>query len=146
MKRLVLICSTLALSALLSGCNPQARGFALPPGDAEAGKTAFTELGCNACHSVKGTIERLASGGGAMPHIVLGGETTHIKTYGELVTSIIHPSHKLSKRGPDAETKLGTSRMPNFNETMTVQQMIDLTAMLQGAYSVIPPRYTYYAP
>lgn len=143
MSRLLLVLAIALGSLLLTGCNPEARGFALPPGSTEAGQSAFLELGCNACHSVKGTIERLENADQPI-HIVLGGETTYVKTYGDLVTSIIHPSHKLSSNRSDAIGDDGGSAMPNFNDAMTVQQMIDLTAMLQDSYSLIPPNYTYY--
>jgi hypothetical protein len=39
----------------------------------------------------------------------------------------------------------GTSRMPVYNQIMTVQQLIDLTAFLQGTYSVYVPEYRMYA-
>jgi hypothetical protein len=78
------------LIALVSGCNKESKGFALPAGDLEAGKATFEALNCNACHSIadiqwKGQDEEL--------RLPLGGETTRIKTYGELVTSVINPSH-----------------------------------------------------
>lgn len=138
------ISAILMISALLaiSGCNPQARGFALPPGDVEAGLETFVNLGCNACHSVQGKIAQVP-GGDVNVHVVLGGEVSRVKTYGDLVTSIINPSHKLSRANdPDTIDEDGTSIMPNYNDMMTVQQMLDLTSMLQASYSLIPPRYT----
>ncbi len=141
----VLLCG---IGLALSGCNPQAKGFALPPGDALAGQATFTELGCNACHSVKGKIERRTDGADATVNVTLGGEVTRVKTYGDLVTSIINPSHKLS-RGTDSTTLTadGASKMPNYNQTMTVQQMLDLTTFLQDSYTVWVPDYgPYYFP
>lgn len=138
--------SSITLS--LMGCNPQAKGFALPPGDAEAGKATFVELGCNGCHSIKGRIERLPITTDADIHVVLGGEVTRVKTYGDLVTSIINPSHKLS-RGNDSRTLTedGDSLMPTYNSKMTVEQMLNLTTMLQQSYKVWVPNYApYYFP
>lgn len=143
MNRIYSVLVLLASISVLAGCNPEARGFALPPGDAEQGKETFVDLGCNACHSVKGSIARV-DGGDLDVHVVLGGEVTRVKTYGDLVTSIINPSHKLSRGGPGIVAEDGTSNMPVYNDIMTVQQMIDLTAMLQASYSVIPPRYTHH--
>jgi len=130
------------------GCNPQARGFALPPGDAEAGAETFVELRCNACHSIQDGIEKLIEDGDPEMHVVLGGAVSRVKTYGDLVTSIINPSHKLS-RGIDPSTHddFGTSNMPIYNESMTVQQMLDLTTFLQDSYTVWVPKYgPYYYP
>ena len=125
---------------LLSGCNPQARGFALPLGDADAGKEAFLRLQCNHCHSIADAIEKDAAGHADI-HFKLGGETTRIRTYGDLVTSIINPNHKIS--GFTSETANisaeGDSNMPSHNEVMTVQELVDLTTYLQTTYEVIRP-------
>jgi len=87
----------LATVFLLAGCEQQSRGFALPPGDATQGKATFVELGCPACHSVRGEVERFTEGADPAIEVILGGQTTRVKTYGDLVTSIINPSHKLSR-------------------------------------------------
>ncbi len=45
------------LAWCLSSCAAPERspsGFRLPEGDVEAGKAAFVELQCNACHEVRG--------------------------------------------------------------------------------------------
>jgi len=69
--------------------------------------------------------------------VVLGGKVAHIETHGELVTSIINPSHGFSPRYPRAKVaEAGQSKMPKFNETMTVEQLIDLTAYLQSKYEL----------
>ena len=71
---------------------------------------------------------------------MLGGETYEIHTYGDLVTSIINPSHRIIRGYPkEVVEKDGKSRMLNFNSTMTVQQMIDLVAFLQSHYKFVPP-------
>ena len=57
--RLLTVLATTLLLGALAGCNPQARGFALPPGDAEQGKETFVAMGCNACHSIADSIEKL---------------------------------------------------------------------------------------
>jgi len=133
---------------VVSGCNPQAEGFALPPGDAAKGKSTFIKLECNACHSVKDSTEKLVEHGEPDIHVVLGGDTTRVKTYGDLVTSIINPSHKLS-RGTDPATigSFGNSQMAAYNDRMTVQEMLDLTTFLQDSYTVWVPHYgPYYFP
>jgi hypothetical protein len=75
--------------------------------------------------------------------VVLGGEVTRIETYGELVTSIVNPSHEISRRYPKEDVTVGdVSKMRNFNDVMTVAQLIDLTTYLQSKYQLIrEPRY-----
>jgi hypothetical protein len=76
--------------------------------------------------------------------VTLGGEVTRVKTYGELVTSIINPSHRLAQGYPTEEVSAaGESLMAlaYLNDVMTVQQLIDLVAFLQARYEVRPPAY-----
>ena len=69
--------------------------------------------------------------------IVLGGEVPHIESHGELVTSIVNPSHGFPSRYEREDITIeGSSKMINFNETMTVKQLIDLTEYLQSKYSL----------
>lgn len=69
--------------------------------------------------------------------VVLGGKVAHIATHGELVTSIINPSHGFSRRYPaEAVMEGDRSKMTNFNEKMTVAELINLTAFLQSRYEL----------
>ncbi len=144
--------------AVLTGCQPEptsGRGFTLPAGNVDAGKTAFLSLECHACHVVK-EIEQLpiADGKPGMS-VPLGGEVTRIQTYGELVTSIINPSHRLARAAPGNEraatqtaapekSDSSVSPMTNYNQVMTVQQLIDLTTFLQSLYRIRPYEPTEY--
>jgi cytochrome c2 len=127
---------------ILSGCNQQARGFALPEGDIEEGKATYKRLACNACHSIS---EIEWKGGSDSLNIHLGGKTSVQKTYGELVTSVINPSHKIAwsyKR--KTSTAEGLSKMKNYNEVMTVRELVDLVTFLQSEYKIKPPTTHYY--
>jgi mono/diheme cytochrome c family protein len=132
------------------GCDggpKSARGFSLPDGDAEKGRATYTELQCNACHKIAG-IEQLASAEGQPEmSIELGGEVTRIKTYGELVTSIINPSHRMAQ-GYSAEyvQDEGVSKMPVYNDAMTVAQLTDLVKFLQSKYTLAEYEPTIYVP
>ncbi len=131
-----------AVTLLASACGrPE---FVLPPGNVEAGKATFEELRCNSCHSVQGHVAHAPAEEGAI-HVELGGTVSRVKTYADLVTSIINPSHKLS-RGLNTMTTTedGASRMPVYNEVMTVQQLVDLTAFLETTYEVWVPPYNVY--
>ncbi len=137
--------AALLLAFMAAGCEQQAKGFVLPPGDYEQGKTTFTDLGCHSCHSIEGVIAKLEEGGDPVIEVVLGGPVTRVKTYGDLVTSIINPSHKLSRgKTPVTVNDDGSSKMPYYNDVMTVQELVDVTTFLQGTYSVWVPEYNMY--
>ncbi len=136
--------SCLALAACSQGPESP-RGFSLPKGDAEAGKALFFDLGCNDCHSTA-DIEQIDPDNADIA-FKLGGNRAVVTTYAELVTSIINPSHRLSNRFPEAKAALGAeSRMRNYNEVMTVQQMVDLVTYLQPLYGIAPVSPTDYRP
>ena len=130
----------------LAGCGADRmseKGFSLPAGNAIAGKEAFVYMHCHECHSVSGE-EMPALARTEPPFVELGGTVTRVKTYGELVTSIINPSHKLAQGYPlDVITVDGQSRMPVYNGYMTVQELIDIVAYLQPHYDVFVPKYEY---
>ncbi len=139
-QTLLLVFLFVFLVFLVSACDSQSRGFALPSGDANQGKINFVAFACNECHSIAGAIEKLEEGNDDI-HLQLGGPTTRVKTYGDLVASIINPSHKISgyydrDSFKDAD---GNSKMRIYNEIMTVQQLIDLTTYLETTYDVIRP-------
>jgi len=128
------------------GCETgpkSAKGFSLPDGDAERGKAVFAQLKCTACHRVLGArvlgarVNEPEQGEGVELEVVLGGEVTRVKTYGELVTSIINPSHRLAKGYSSELIQVdGQSRMKNYNDVLTVSQLIDLVAFLQSHYKL----------
>ena len=129
-----------------AGCESESKGFVLPIGDVERGKEALVTLGCNHCHSIQGELEQHVD---AHPeiHVVLGGTTTRIRTYGELVTSIINPKHRISRYGAANLDEEGDSRMPTINSVLTVQELVDITTYLQGTYDVVRPQhYPMYYP
>ena len=136
-------------SVVVAGCSPaptSGKGFTLPNGDADSGRLAFVELNCHHCHTVAGT--ELPTVDERELNIRLGGEVARIGTYGELVTSIINPSHRLAKGHPTEEvSEDGHSLMRNYNDVLTVRQLIDLTAFLQSRYVLReyePTDYSHY--
>ena len=147
MKRTVTLMLALAALAALSGCEADRmseKGFSLPEGNAMNGREAFVYMHCHECHSVVNEefpVVAMAD----PPFVELGGRVTRVKTYGELVTAIINPSHKLAPGYPvevvsnDGES----SKMPVYNGYMTVQELIDIVAFLQPHYDVFVPAYEY---
>lgn len=135
--------------AAIAGCAPgptSGKGFTLPKGNIEPGQAAFISLKCHACHSVAGVqLPEIAAE--LNPQVQLGGEVPRINTYGELVTSIINPSHKLAQGYSKELVSIeGESRMKIYNDVLTVQQLIDLVAFLQSRYKLEPYVPTEYPP
>lgn len=134
----------LAAALVLVACDhaKSPRGFRLPDGDVISGRQAFLRLECNTCHSVEGVN---------LPppleyQIHLGGESPRIKTYGELVTSVINPSHVISGKYRRELDEGKISPMADFNSRMTVQEMSDIVAFLQPRYRLMVPEgpFPYY--
>ena len=138
MKTWCQLISGAIIASVLTGCDTgpkSGRGLRLPEGDVGKGKAAFLALKCNTCHRVDG-VELPPPVSTAPTNVVLGGEVTYIRTYGELVTSVINPSHGLAPGFKREQIKTGElSPMPEFNDVMTVRQMIDLVAFLQSRYT-----------
>jgi hypothetical protein len=138
----VLCALTIVFSAAaLQACATDwGRGVHLPQGDADRGRQAFVDLRCPACHEIAGFDPPPSIV--ARTRVMLGGQTARIKTYGDLVTSIANPSHRLA-RGypPETVTVDGVPLMSliYLNDVMTVQQLVDLVAFLQTDYEVAPP-------
>lgn len=149
-KALVALC---VLSSL-AGCEkPPApvKGFVLPKGDIEMGQKVFAETGCLTCHS----IAKLTLPDPAVPRVLdipLGGKFYRVKSYGELLTSIVNPDHAVLPKHlvglPEDAKKLENSPMPDFNDGMTVTQLIDLVEFLHSRYEELGPGYRgyYYVP
>ena len=111
-------------------------GLRLPNGDVAAGEKAFRDLGCRECHSIAGGASPVTEPKGNVI-VALGGLVPHIETHGELVTSIVNPSHGFPPRYERGDvTDEGESIMTNYNERMTVKQLIDLTEYLQSKYEL----------
>ena len=147
MQRMLNLLGLVAILVLVASCDmatQSPQGFVLPEGNAEKGQEAFVSLGCTACHTVK-DLDLTAPEVNGPVTVVLGGRTARVKSYGELVSSIINPSHRLVRGFPkDAVSQDDQSFMTVYNDVMTVTQLVDLVAFLQSEYEVIPrPGYRY---
>ncbi len=147
MSRLIQATLLAATVAGLSACAPDPEssvGFTLPEGDVSRGKSAYVEFGCNACHSHP-DVPQLEGAAQSGISVALGGESARVRTYGELVTSVINPSHRVARRGsPQVADETGESLMAAYNDVMTVTQLIDLVAFLQASYTLSPYQNTAY--
>ena len=124
------------------GCSGRSEKFALPAGSYEDGKMSFVGLNCNSCHSVADVDWDGMEGRDV--HLRLGGEKPNITTYQELVTAIINPSHKIAREFKiQTRGKAKDSPMSNYNEVMTVQELVDVVTFLQAEYKFRVPTPMY---
>jgi sulfur-oxidizing protein SoxX len=136
---------------ILTGCSQgvdSPQGFSLPKGDQVAGEQAFKDYNCSACHSIDG-IDDTAITSELAKRVKIGHTSAKITTYAQLVTSIINPSHRVAKKtGIVTADENGESLMRNYNDIMTVTDLINIVAYLQPKYKVKPltvsPYSTYY--
>ena len=121
----------------LSGCQT---GLSLPNGDEAMGKAVFVKYRCADCHTIVG-MDDLRQGFEPFMTLPLGGRTERVKTYEELVTSIINPSHVISPNFSGKDVSIGgRSKMPNYNQAMSVNELIDLVTFLESKYKLEPYR------
>ena len=145
--RATIVVFAVSVLVCVVGCSSgpkSSKGFSLPDGDAERGKAEFVAHRCFDCHSVAG-VELPDRPASDQVVVALGGKVSQIKTYGELVTSIINPSHRFAKGYTPGEVAVeGESKMTNYNDVMTVSQLIDLVAFLQAHYEIREYEPTHY--
>lgn len=110
--------------------DPRGWRFKLPSGgDAARGRAAFEKFECYKCHEVKG--EKF---GAPSPRDAIGPELSSMGGHhsaGFVAESIVNPGAYIDKglgyAGPD-----GTSKMPSFNDSMTIQELVDVVAYLKS--------------
>jgi hypothetical protein len=133
-------CIAIFLTAVAVACNQpatdarsQAATITFPIGNAQAGRQAFADLKCTACHAVPSEADFpapvSANPGPPIDARVSGRDASY------LTTAIISPSHELSS-GLDESVRgqlAGVlSPMGDFSQAMTVRQLIDLQAYLHN--------------
>jgi len=139
----LLLVSLLTLGACDEEARMDSKGFRLPDGDAQAGLETFIYMQCSQCHTIEG-MQLPAIPGKEPPYVELGGDVTQVKTYGELITAIIYPSHELADGyAKEVVSVDGESNMYVYNRHMTVQELIDLVTFLQPEYDVVMPPISY---
>ncbi|MDH3615344.1 MAG: c-type cytochrome [Gammaproteobacteria bacterium] len=141
--KLVALCALICLTACDRDDRRQGDIY-LPGGDAARGEMHFVSLGCVGCHSVIGAELPEPAEAGPV-RVLLGSRTGRRMSYGQLVTSIVNPSHRLSPRyRRDEVSQEGESLMTSYNDVLTVTQLTDLVAFLQAHYEKADrPGYKY---
>jgi mono/diheme cytochrome c family protein len=124
------------------------KGFSLPEGNSDEGKLVFLKYQCLACHALEGLEPLPEQSNNPKFSVFLGGGKTEVKTYADLLTSVINPSHKFAKGYTlDSIQADGVSQMTVYNDVMTVTELVNLVTFLQSNYELIPFKrsdYPYY--
>ena len=113
---------------------PKEWRFTLPQGNPQKGREVFITMECYTCHTVQG--ERFPGDpkevGGVGPDLTDMG-VLHPPEY--FAESIINPNAVLTE-GPGYVGEDGRSKMPSYNEILTIEQLIDLVAYLKSLAGV----------
>jgi hypothetical protein len=110
------------------GGVPPGWRFAFPPGDPKAGREVFARLECYKCHAVKGAgfPEAPAQSDEVGPELTgMGGH--HPAEY--FAESVLNPNAVILE-GPGYSGPDGLSIMPDYRESLTVSELIDMVAFL----------------
>jgi mono/diheme cytochrome c family protein len=139
-----LIMAGVAVAAAAAACAPQPEGtitgttgtsvtVTLPVGDVAAGRQAFLDLKCTACHGVPSEPEFprpvSANPGPPIDAGIAGSDASYV------AAAVMTPSHAIS---PDTSPEVRAniegvlSPMGDFSQVMTVRQMIDLQEYLRS--------------
>jgi Cu/Ag efflux protein CusF len=109
--------------------QPQNWRFTMPRGDSAKGREVFVKYECYFCHEVRGE-NFVFAGEDYGPELSQMGPLHPLEYFAE---SVINPNAAVEteNRKPG-----GKSTMPDYNNRMTVQELIDLSAYLA---SLMPP-------
>ena len=135
MKRSIYIIVLLLICSSCHSGRHSGAGFRLPNGDVEKGKAAFVAHRCHTCHEVEGAALPKPTVQPPVP-VVLGGLTYRAIPDGMLVTSIIHPSYRVSGYPKDQVLVNGHTRMPDYDSELSVRELRDIVEFLQAHYQV----------
>jgi len=106
--------------------QPEEWRFTLPPGNAARGREVFLKFECYSCHQVLGEKFPEPGGDAIGPELSQMGPK-HPPEY--FVESIMNPNAVVEDR---YRAEDGRSKMPSFNDIMTVEELIDLVAFLKS--------------
>ncbi|HXH13337.1 MAG TPA: c-type cytochrome [Alphaproteobacteria bacterium] len=107
--------------------TPAGWKFTWPRGDAPKGREVFEKLECYRCHEVKGEAFPAASDA-IGPELSMMAPLHDAEYFAE---AIINPTAVI-EAGKGYEAEDGTSKMPSYNDLVTVHEVIDLVAYLKA--------------
>ncbi len=103
--------------------------FRWPAGDPARGREVFVKLECYSCHEVRGEKFPAPSEPGKVgPELSAMGPLHEPEYFAE---AIVHPNAVID-RGKGYEAADGSSKMPSYNDSVTVQEVVDLVAYLRA--------------
>ena len=108
--------------------TPEGWKFSWPSGNAAAGREAFVKLECYSCHEVRGERFPAPDPGKVGPELS-SMASLHPPEY--FAEAIINPS-AVVEEGKGYRASDGRSKMPSYNDLVTVQEVIDLVAYLKS--------------
>ena len=142
MKKALMASSVIAIA--VTACGPQQGTelretdtptvtVTLPPGDIQAGRQAFLDLRCTACHAVPSEPDFPAPVSTNPGPLIDARLADRDVSY--LMAAVMTPSHAISTNiGDEVRARLeGTlSPMGDFSRAMTVRQLVDVHAYLRS--------------
>jgi mono/diheme cytochrome c family protein len=136
-----LVTYTVLVVVLAAGCGRAERpAAALASGNVEEGRKAFIAFRCYSCHEVAGESLPAPS---VIPAVYLGGRALTPPSQSRLAQDITFPSSHFAVGYPANQiTKDGRSRMPDYSQVLTDQQVAHLSAYLRSKYSLGIPSPT----
>ena len=111
--------------------TPKDWKFTLPAGRAAEGRKIFVEAECHKCHEVTGEKfpDIVKEKGDVGPELAQMAGLHPAEYFAESIINpnavIDHDAKEKGYTGPD-----GKSKMPSYNDTLTITQLADLTAYL----------------
>jgi cytochrome c1 len=109
--------------------TPPGWTFSWPKGDPVKGREVFVKLECYGCHEVRGESFPAPSEAGKVgPELSTMGPMHPPEYFAE---AVINPSAAVEK-GKGYEAPDGSSKMPSYNDSVTVQEVVDLVAFLSA--------------
>ncbi|MBI2202321.1 MAG: cytochrome c [Candidatus Rokubacteria bacterium] len=113
--------------------TPSGWKFSWPAGNPAKGRDAFVKLECASCHEVKGEKFAAPTDPGKVGPELSQMSPLHDAEY--FAEALINPSAVIEP-GKGYAAPDGSSKMPSFNDSVTVQEVVDLVAFLK---SLKPP-------
>jgi mono/diheme cytochrome c family protein len=116
--------------------TPKDWRFTWPKGDPAKGRDLFRKLECYSCHEVRGERFPVPSDTARAGPELSSMAPLHPPEY--FAESIINPGAVI-ERGRGYAAPDGSSKMPSYGDSLTIQEAIDLVAFLRQLKSPAPP-------
>lgn len=112
------------------GGVPPGWKFLLPPGNPAEGRKVYVELECYSCHEIKRehSPQEAKKPGDVGPELTGMGRHHPAEYFAE---ALLNPNRVIIE-GPGYTGPDGSSKMPDYNDVLTVRQLIDLVAYLKS--------------